>query len=376
MELFGRKLTKAALRKRVGDMDQVAGIRIAELQDGRARPMRVALVRTGSGLELTLLVDRCLDVAAASYNGRPLGWRSTTGDVAPAYFEPEGFAWLRSFNGGLVATCGLRHVGAPPPNPDIFGAGLHGRIGNLPAENLKVTQEWQGNDYVLSISGTMRETAVFGQNLTLTRTVSTKLGAKSFHIHDVVTNESFDAAGFQLLYHCNIGWPAVDAGSRLLSPTRQVAPRDEIARKGQDQWNRFDAPTHGYAEQVFFHDMAPAAGSKVCCAIVNDAIGTDSGFGVFVKYDKRQLPRFAEWKMMGEQNYVVGLEPANCGVLGRHVDEQHGLLHRLAPGEARAFDLEIGPVTDAAEVKDIERQCGKQQTKIVENYLAFAAKVR
>ena len=374
MELFGRNVSPTALRKRVGNMDQVAGVRIVELQDGRERPVRAALIRTGGGLEMTLLLDRCLDVASATYLGRPMGWRSTVGDVAPQYFEPEGISWLRSFQGGLVTTCGLMHVGAPPPDPGPFGGGLHGRIGNLPAQDLKVCQEWQGGNYVLSVTGTMRETVVFGENLTLTRTVSTRLGEKRFWIRDVVTNEGFRATRFQLLYHCNIGWPAVDAGSRLLSPARKIAPRDECARKGQRRWDRFDAPTHGYSEQCFFHDMASGAGGKVCCAIVNDAIGKDAGFGVYVKYDKRQLPRFTEWKMMGEQEYVVGLEPANCGVLGRHVDEALGLLHGLRPGESKTFDLEIGPVTTTAEKQAIARACAKVKTELVEDYQMFTAK--
>jgi hypothetical protein len=199
-----------------------------ELQDGNERGTRAAQLHTGSGLNVSVLLDRGMDIASASFNGRAMGWRSTTGDVAPQFFEAEGIRWLRNYFGGLVTTCGLVNVGAPAPGSELSGNGLHGRIGNTPARDIQVAQGWQGDAYVISVSGTMRETSVFFENLTLRRTVSTALGEKRFWIHDVVTNEGFKSQDFMLLYHCNIGWPALDAGSRLLSPSRQVAPRDAV----------------------------------------------------------------------------------------------------------------------------------------------------
>ncbi|MBI2431686.1 MAG: DUF4432 family protein, partial [Candidatus Hydrogenedentes bacterium] len=169
MEIYGKKLNVNQLRRSVGNMDQVAGVRAVQLDDANERPARAALFHTGSGLEITVLLDRCLDIASASFQGKAMGWRSTTGDVAPQYFEPEGIRWLRSYFGGLVTTCGLTHVGAPRPESALLGNGLHGRIGHTPARNVHVTQEWEGDRYVLSVSGEMRETMVFGENLRLRR---------------------------------------------------------------------------------------------------------------------------------------------------------------------------------------------------------------
>ena len=233
MEIYGKKYSTKELRTRVGNMDQIAGIRTVQLDDGNERPTRAAIIHTGAGLELTVLLDRCLDISAASFNGKAMGWRSTTGDVAPQYYEAEWLRWLRSYFGGLVTTCGLMNVGAPDDASALLGTGLHGRIGNTPAKNIKITQEWQGNDYVLSVSGTMRETVVFGENLTLTRTVSTRLGEKRFWIHDVVTNDGFKPAKYMLLYHCNIGWPLVDRGSEIIAPSRHITPRDAEVEAGR-----------------------------------------------------------------------------------------------------------------------------------------------
>ncbi|MCC6694153.1 MAG: aldose 1-epimerase family protein [Candidatus Hydrogenedentes bacterium] len=374
MELYGKKWAVRELRRRVGNMDQIAGIRTVELADGNERPTRAALIHTGSGLELTVLLDRCLDISSASFCGKVMGWRSTTGDVAPAYYEAEGIRWLRSYFGGLVTTCGLMNVGAPGEDSALRGNGLHGRIGNTPAKNIQVCQEWQGNDYVMSVSGTMRETSVFGENLTLRRTISTKLGSRSFTLHDVVTNEGFKKTKFQLLYHCNLGWPTVDEGSELITPTRLIAPRDAVAEDGKKDWWKCDPPIHQYAEKCYYHDMAAERNGAVTVAIVNDGFARGEGFGVYIKYNKRELPRFVEWKQMGEQDYVVGFEPCNCGVEGKSIDDKLGLLHTLKPGESRSYTLEFGPITEEREVRALRAARNKIKTKFVDSYKEFVKK--
>ena len=104
MDIYGTKYTLKQLRRRVGNMDQIAGVRTVLLDDGNERPTRAALFHTGAGLQFAVLLDRCLDVPSASFGGKAMGWRSTTGDVAPQYFEAEGLRWLRSYFGGLDTT--------------------------------------------------------------------------------------------------------------------------------------------------------------------------------------------------------------------------------------------------------------------------------
>jgi len=371
MEIYGKEYSVNDLRRRVGNMDQIAGVRMVQLDDGNERPTRAAILHTGAGLEVTVLVDRCLDIASASLNGQAMGWRSTTGDVAPQYYEAEGIRWLRNYFGGLVTTCGLNNVGAPEASSELTGNGLHGRIGNTPARNVKVTAEWQGDDYVIAVEGTMRQTALFHENLTLTRRVHTKLGETRFWIEDRIANEGFSATPFMLLYHCNLGWPVVDQGSELISPSRRVAPRDAIAREGKEDWSRFHGPAHGYAEKVYFHDMAADKDGFVTAAIVNDGFARGNGFGVYVRYNQDALPRFTEWKMLGEQDYVVGLEPCNCGVEGKHIDEELGLLKHLEPGGHCDVRLEFGAITTPEEVAALRERCQGIEPQLVDSYKDF-----
>lgn len=352
-------------------MDQVAGIQMVTLADGAERPARAAILRTGGGLEVTILIDRGMDIASAYHNGRAMGWRSTTGSVAPQYYEAEGFRWLRSYFGGLMTTCGLSRVGGPGPDSALKGDGLHGRISNTPAKDIQVSQQWEGNTYWMRITGTMRETAVFGENLTLTRTVSAALGESKFYIHDVVANEGFKKTGLMLLYHCNIGWPALDAGSRMLAPSAMVAPRDAEARDGMERSHIMDAPIHNYKEKCYYHDMAPDRKGKVTVAMVNNGF-PKNGFGVYLSYSKKELPRFMQWKQMGEQDYVCGFEPCVCTLEGREREEELGVLNYLKAGEQREFHLEFGAVTTAEAVKALER--GTVNPVYVNSYRDFCVK--
>ena len=226
VDLFGHSYSRQELMRRTGSMGQFGGVRLAELVDGRGKGVSVADFNLGNGFEFTVVPGRSLDVFAARYQGMSLAWHSDVGMAAGAYYEPEGLGWLRTFGGGLLATCGLSFVGAPTVD-EGQALGLHGRITNTPAEGIAVKGEWrtsesdvagQADDYVMSASGTVRESVVFGPSLCLERKVWARLGERRFFIEDTVRNDSFRRSPHQMLYHFNLGYPLVDAGSRLVSP--------------------------------------------------------------------------------------------------------------------------------------------------------------
>ncbi|HEU4753206.1 MAG TPA: DUF4432 family protein, partial [Armatimonadota bacterium] len=174
--LWGRHWTRAELEQRVGDLLQIGGVRLVELADGKERGLRAAQFRTGSGFGFTVLIDRGLDISHADWSGRPLNWRSLTEDAHPAYFEPEGLGWLRTFYGGLLVTCGLNWAGAPCHDPHAGPArlgprdlGLHGRISHIPAKNVWADGAWEGDEYRMWVRGRCQEGLVFGENLVLER---------------------------------------------------------------------------------------------------------------------------------------------------------------------------------------------------------------
>ena len=84
MEVFGKRISKDYLMKRVGDTSQVAGARLYELAEGKARGCRIVHVKTGSGLAFDIVVDRCMDIAWAEYKGIPIGFISKTDINGPS----------------------------------------------------------------------------------------------------------------------------------------------------------------------------------------------------------------------------------------------------------------------------------------------------
>ncbi len=351
--LWGQEWTRAELEQRVGDMLQIAGVRLVELADGKERGVRAAEFRTGSGLAFTVLVDRGLDISHAEWSGMPMNWRSMTEDAHPAYFEPEGLSWVRTFYGGLVVTCGLNWAGAPCHDPLAgparLGArdlGLHGRISHTPAKNVWADAAWEGEEYRMWIRGKCQEGMVFGENLILHREISTALGRNSLTVRDRVENAGYDRVEHQLLYHVNIGFPAVDDGAELLSPATRIVPRDDAAAEGAEQACRLNPPIVGYHEKAYFHELGAAPDGTTGTAVVNRKLG----FGVYVCFNRNELPYYCQWKMMGQRNYVVGMEPCNSYPLGRATEREAGRLQYLDPRTEREYTLEVGALTNGAEI--------------------------
>ncbi|MCL4394297.1 MAG: aldose 1-epimerase family protein [Chloroflexi bacterium] len=334
--LFGRSWTRSELLGYVGDLSQIAGIKLGEWVDGVERGVRVADVRTGSGLSFTVLLDRGMDIGPAAFQGMPLAWVSPTGWAHPMYYEPQGNGWLRTFGGGLMVGCGLTYLGAAGED-EGESLGLHGRLSLLPAERVRVDQAWQADECSFWIEGELRQARVFGENLRLKRRITVDLGGNRIAVHDRVDNLGAAATPLMVLYHINLGFPFLDENAELVAEPHPVEPRDAAAEPGLNEWMRFQKPTSGYAEQVFYHDLPADKTGWAGIQLVN----RPRKLGLSVRCDKAALPNLVQWKMMGQGTYVLGIEPANCRAGGRSQERARGTLQFLQPGEQREFQLEI-----------------------------------
>jgi hypothetical protein len=370
VHLYERDLKKDDLLRRVGSIEQVAGIKILELSSGFERNVRVAMVRNGE-LSFLAAIDRGMDIVNAEYRGIPLSWISPTSIVAPSFYEPEGFGWLRGFPGGLVTTCGLTYMGAPAFD-DGESLGLHGRISYSPANLLYADAHWNGEKYEIVLEGEARESKVFEPNIVLRRRITTFLGERHVTIRDTVANHGWKTQPLMILYHINIGFPLLDEGARFLTTTECFAPRDQEALDGAEDFASIHEPKPGYREKVYFHSMLTDSDGNAYAAIINDKLL--GGLGVYVKYRKRELPRFIQWKMLGEGTYVMGMEPANSLVMGRDKERAWGTLQHVKPQERREFHVEIGVLAghETAEFKEkIRRIVGSRKPKMIENVEEF-----
>lgn len=334
---MGGERTRTYILRNAGNISQIAGARSCVLNAGRGGGARAVEVWTGSGLEFTVLLDKCMDVYDLRYKGVNISFLSKAGLSVPQYFNPHGeFPYY--FQGGMVATCGLRNVGDACVDEGEAHA-LHGRIGNAPAENAGVRCAWEGDEYLIRLEGDMREAALYRESMTLRRRISTRLGSNSLSISDRVENDAGRAEALMLLYHINFGFPFLGPGARLLMPKgTKTQPRDEESARHVSGYRRFEAPIDGAAEQCFYHET-PSAPDGTTCALVKNA---DLQMGVYIRYNAGQLPFLTQWKCVASGDYALGIEPATCRVGGRVKERRAGTVRCLQPYGAAEFELTLG----------------------------------
>ena len=343
-DLFGRHYRRTDLLRRVGRLEQVAGVRLVTLADGVERGVRALEFRTGTGFAFDVLVDRALDVGRCELGGVPLAWHSGAGFAGPWFGEPEGLGFFRTWGGGLLTTCGVEHAlfmaedtaeqyHYPPKRTETFG--LHGRISNRPARLTGYGERWDGDECVLWATGETLQAAVFGEQLLLRRTIEARVGESRLRIRDEVENVGWNRTPHMLLYHVNVGWPVLDDGAELLVAARSVEARGDFPAEG---YATFHGPQAGYVEQVFAHEVAAEPGETVPVAVVN----RQRGLGLYEVFRRDQLPFHFLWRMLGEGTYVAGIEPCTNRTAGRLDARERGELIELDPGESRVYDLELG----------------------------------
>lgn len=335
-------MDQQAWHNKISNTNQLGGIETSVLDNGIGRGTRIAWINTGSGLRFKVVIDRAMDIADAFYNEHSLAWLSHSGVSKAEALSDKGIEWLRTFGGGLVVTCGLSHVGGP--EKDEFGErGIHGQISNTPAEIVSVIQPdpLTGN-MEMSITGIIRESQALGNRMELRRTISSTLGKSTIRIQDEVINRGNTEAPHMLLYHCNLGWPLVDEGSKIVwngSWKSRDGNPDKLFKEGND-FHTCPAPLddhQGSGEEAAFIDIESDESGFCSCGLENSKIG----LSLSLRFIKKQLPCLTNWLHYGKGEYVVGLEPGTNPPIGQSRSRRQNELILLAPGETRKYELEI-----------------------------------
>jgi hypothetical protein len=279
----------------------------------------IDLIEVNNGaLSYSILPTRGMGLWHGHYHGIYLGWKAPLhGPVHPRHVNSAdcgGIGWLAGFDEWLCR-CGLASNG--PPGEDVYtdrlgrdrrdGLPLHGRIANQPAYYVEVRV---GLDppYELSVTGQVEEGGLFYPHLVLTTTYTTIPGSNRLVIHDNIENRAAQVAEMQLLYHCNLGQPLLEAGSRIAMPLREVAPISARAAEGIDTLETYTGPMPGFSEQVYCCDLLGDAAGRTLAMLYNHA----QDRGIALRFNRQELPCFTVWKNTAalEDGYVTGLEPA------------------------------------------------------------------
>ncbi|MBQ3402543.1 MAG: DUF4432 family protein [Synergistaceae bacterium] len=303
----------------VGNEDQVYGVRRVILDEGNARGAALYQVTTSGGLEFDILPDTGLDIGRLRYKGVNISYMTKNGYDSPARFRPIPGEFDRYFPGGMLFTCGLLSVGPENTDGGMFHP-LHGRFHGLSAKGLYGYVEG-GNIYV---GGEIRETAQGGCGFSVKRRYTIPAAGSEILIEDEITNLTPSRVEYMMLYHMNFGWPMLSEKAALELPEkRKVTPRTPYAEKGLSRQCEFSGPIDGEEEQVYFNEME----SEAFVRLKNPELGITAE----ITWSLDTLPILAQWKNMNSGNYVLGLEPSTCYIMGRERERREG---RLAVLEA------------------------------------------
>lgn len=306
--------------KYTGHPSQLFGVREVQINGGKADRMRMLEVRNGKGLEFDISLDRCADIPYLFYKGNSMAYIAPCGLVSPRYYDNKGAGFLKSFTAGFLTTCGLTAVGSPcADNGEELP--LHGNISNVPAERFSYAID----DDFIKITAIIRDASLFGHKFLFEREYCCGIKDNTLSITDTITNIDCKETPYMVLYHCNFGYPLLHENAKLSIPSARVTPRDERAAEDLDTHNVLIKPSSDFVEQCYYHEFKDAP----VVSIENPDIMTK----MEMTFSSDTLDCFTQWKMMGEGEYVMGLEPGNCYPDGRDVMREKGILKFLKPGE-------------------------------------------
>jgi len=325
-DAFGFPGPRWAIRKRTLQGGLRDGVDLIELDNG--------------ALSVSILPTRGMGLWHGHYRGIHLGWKAPVrGPVHPKFVQTSdrgGIGWLTGFDEWL-ARCGLYWNG--PPGEDSYTdargrarkdiLSLHGRIANQPAHHVEVRVNLDP-PHELSIVGVVAEGGLFYPHLELTTTYTTIPGSNRLVIHDHVVNKAGEAGELQILYHCNLGQPLLEAGSRVVAPIREAAPLTPRAAEGMETLETYAGPHPGFAEQVYAYDLLADPSGKTLAMLFN----AKADKGIVLRFNRKELPCFTVWKNTAalEDGYVTGLEPATNYPNFKTFERQQGRVVPLPPG--------------------------------------------
>ncbi len=311
-----------------GHDSQCYGVEEHRLVGGKGDGMRLLEVRNGAGLEFTVSLDRAADIARLTYGGINFGYFSPCGYVAPTFYTRDNF--LNCFTAGFLTTCGLCNIGGPAVDE---GEQLyqHGTVANIPAEQVNYFVE----NGEIRIKTKVCDEVIFGRKLTLEREYIVPLFGNTLEITDTITNVGSIDAPLQMLYHFNVGYPLLTEDTELNINSAEIHGLTEYAQADIANCLKMEKPQRGCDERCYSHKFTEKTANV---SVYNPKINK----GFVMSFDTEKLPGFCQWKLMGERDYVLGVEPA-CASVGdtRAEARAKGLVQYLKPGDSKVQSIKF-----------------------------------
>jgi hypothetical protein len=295
---------------------------------------RVLEISLYGGLSLEILPARGLDIGTVRFRGEPLAWISPVRDARPVT-GPHGTDFVTHFNGGLLATCGLRNIG-----PATDTEPMHGDYTFLPADNVRSHAEISAETVAAVVTGEVRSIALFGASFLVRRriTAAVHAGARAgiraeITVSDEVENLGAEPAALHMLYHVNLGAPLVRPGTRVHVDAARTTARDAGPTPG---WETLPPPADELGEAVYEHVQPVADNEGRARARV-----TSGRRSVEVAWSAATLPRLYQWVFPARGRWALGIEPATAPLFGPDRDGAHHGAPLVGPGQVRRQEVTV-----------------------------------
>lgn len=325
-------MNRRDLRPVVGDLRQLASVRRIVLDDGPERGVRALTFSTGGGLDFWVLSDRSLDIGPVWCHGIPIAWQSPAGFRSAALHDADsddGKGFNRSFSGFLV-TCGLDHTRQP-----ANGHPLHGRLPFTPARLLAYGEDWECPEPMLFCEGEVIQSRYDGESLRLRRRIEAPIGGCEIRIEDTVENLTAQECRHALLYHFNVGYPAVATGTEVKVGSQVVLGPITLPDSG-------DCPV---AVSYPVNQI-----EKGACTITTPG-SNNSSFELILSFAADTLGHLQVWRDLRPHAGVLAVEPCTSD---RRADGTSGPEQSLAPGERRLYSLRVRLDGVPSSIKQLE----------------------
>ena len=291
------------------------------LTDGVENGVRVLAFSTGGGLDFVVLVDRSLDIGLASWRGVPLAWQAPSGFRHPSVKDPpaDGRAGLGGGLSGFLMTCGLDSI-----RRSADEAPLHGDLPVTPARLTAHGEDWAASPPLLFCEGEIVQGRYGGSLLRLSRRIEAEAGGSGFAIIDTVENCGPEPAPHQVLYHFNLGYPAISNGTTVASAGRRIlGPLSLAAESGPE-----------------VPQCHPAGEGEATWTVTTpgDRAGADDSLRITFTFDPTALPVMQLWGDLRARCGVLSIEPCTSR---RTPDGRSEPGRLLQPGERQRYRLEV-----------------------------------
>jgi hypothetical protein len=305
------------LRAKVGDLRQFASVRRIVLDDGVERGVRALAFSSGGGLDFWVLSDRSLDIGALWWKGMPVAWQSMAGFRSPLLHDAEsegGRGYMRS-SSGFVVTCGLDHIRQP-----LGTHPLHGRFPFTPARVTAYGEDWDREEPVLFCEGEAMQFKGDAEALRLRRRIEVPIGGHDVRITDSVQNLAAQETPQAILYHFNLGYPAVAPGSTVTLGSKELFRVTQLPDPADD------------TQSVSY----PAGDSARAVCTVSTPIEDGKRLDIAFAFATDTLPHLQLWHDFRPHACVLGIEPCTSAKLIPPGPEKI-----LKPDEMRRFELSV-----------------------------------